>query len=406
MYMYKTFFHYYPLGDEEVKDVWAHAHIILDANVLLDLYRWSEASRDSFLNTLVSLDTRLWIPHQVAQEFHQNRIRSIIGQAKLYTPAISNLRGRLHDLDKPRSHPFLSEELRGKFESIVKEVIDEHEGSKKALLQTKENDKILESLTKLYEGRVGSSYGTDDLKKMYVEAEKRFKLRIPPGFKDIKKDIPYRYGDYILWRQILDFAKSKNKPVIFVTQDDKSDWWVKDDDGSIISCRPELRLEMFEYAKQKLMVLNSLQFIEQATKYLDASFSADLPDEIQRSIASVKEEKSPARTLIEQSTGPVNQTDAPDDGSAHIYLHTVHDTDCLTLSMNRHWLNEGERPEIILRNLVSYRTRVLSHIELAKEKVPHYTRTFQQELKALDDMIAEIAGIVTSKVAVNKHKDA
>lgn len=55
---------------------------------------------------------------------------------------------------------------------------------------------------------------------------KRYDLRIPPGYKDPEeKDGQAKYGDAILWFQIIDYAKEKKLPIIFVTRDDKVDWW-------------------------------------------------------------------------------------------------------------------------------------------------------------------------------------
>ncbi len=50
------------------------ATVVVDANVLLNLYRYNEATRDDLLGVLRHLGDRLWVPHQVVREFWRNRL--------------------------------------------------------------------------------------------------------------------------------------------------------------------------------------------------------------------------------------------------------------------------------------------------------------------------------------------
>lgn len=50
------------------------ATIVVDANVLLNLYYYNEATRDDLLGVLRKLGDRLWLPHQVVREFWRNRL--------------------------------------------------------------------------------------------------------------------------------------------------------------------------------------------------------------------------------------------------------------------------------------------------------------------------------------------
>ncbi|NEB93188.1 DUF4935 domain-containing protein [Streptomyces bauhiniae] len=47
--------------------------VVLDTNVLLNLYRSNESTRRDTLAALARLRERLWIPHQVLAEFWRNR---------------------------------------------------------------------------------------------------------------------------------------------------------------------------------------------------------------------------------------------------------------------------------------------------------------------------------------------
>jgi hypothetical protein len=48
--------------------------VSLDANALLDRYRFSERARDEFFEVLGKLQPRLFITHQAATEFYRNRL--------------------------------------------------------------------------------------------------------------------------------------------------------------------------------------------------------------------------------------------------------------------------------------------------------------------------------------------
>ena len=68
----------------------------------------------------------------------------------------------------------------------------------------------------------------ETLKAKEDEAKKRYERKTPPGFMDCdSKDDIRRYGDAILWFQVLDKAKSAKRDVILVTDDRKTDWWWK-----------------------------------------------------------------------------------------------------------------------------------------------------------------------------------
>lgn len=51
--------------------------IVLDANVLLDLYRITPDARRQVLETLRDVADRLWVPHQAALEFSRNRKEAV-----------------------------------------------------------------------------------------------------------------------------------------------------------------------------------------------------------------------------------------------------------------------------------------------------------------------------------------
>ncbi len=82
--MRELFPEYYKLTEEEFKRLWTHCLFALDTNVLLDFYRYSEASRRDLLEVLnnPSICSRLWLPHHAALEYQKNKAGVISNQKR------------------------------------------------------------------------------------------------------------------------------------------------------------------------------------------------------------------------------------------------------------------------------------------------------------------------------------
>ena len=83
LYYMKTLFkeYFYP-SETDIKEVWNDSLIVFDTCALLNLYRYTEKTRDDFVNLLESNKERLWIPYQVATEFLQDKKDVIKSQEK------------------------------------------------------------------------------------------------------------------------------------------------------------------------------------------------------------------------------------------------------------------------------------------------------------------------------------
>jgi len=111
------FSHYFPLPDSYFTALWKDCIFALDANVLLDLYRYSESTRDELLEIFEELGGRIWIPHQAALEFARNRPKVISDQADLYDRALSVIQALKEQAKKEiykslqfRLHPMLDKD--------------------------------------------------------------------------------------------------------------------------------------------------------------------------------------------------------------------------------------------------------------------------------------------------------
>ncbi len=98
--MENSFHGYYPPTSEEYERLWKEGLIVLDTNVLLNLYRLPTTARDELISVLELLKERLWIPHQVALEFHRRRLTVIAGERKTTEDALTSASELVSDLKK------------------------------------------------------------------------------------------------------------------------------------------------------------------------------------------------------------------------------------------------------------------------------------------------------------------
>mgnify|MGYP000225931369 FL=1 len=64
---------YIEYSNEEKRNLWDTATFVFDTNIFLNLYRYSNKTRNQLLESLEYLKTRIWMPYQVALEFCKDR---------------------------------------------------------------------------------------------------------------------------------------------------------------------------------------------------------------------------------------------------------------------------------------------------------------------------------------------
>ncbi len=256
------FLGYFQPTEDEFNKLWDDGEVVVDTNVLLNLFRWPVALRDDLLKILAERKDRLWLPHQVALEFHRGRWTVVGEQEKKFaaiTQALEKSRepvsaaiGQLHRLQADESAT-----LKAQFDEALlsfEEALARHKATWES------HSEIFDNVTDLYDGLVGPSYSEEELAALYVEGAERFEKGVPPGYKDQEKNDDTQYGDFVLWRQLLDHSKSARLPVIFVTDDGKEDWWVKTG-GKQRMPRRELVEEFFEASGQRIYIYSVQRFL-------------------------------------------------------------------------------------------------------------------------------------------------
>lgn len=296
--------------------LWSEAVFIFDTNVLLDLYRFPKTSADSIIKNLKQINkqqiNRFWLPYQVGIEFHRSKegVKEELGKdtnnindtiSKNYDEIKKEIQ-KVFYLSKP------SQEEKETIEDLIKnaeqslskqieKIRKKHFHKMKAL---KDIDYVEDFLLEIFHNNIGLQYSEERLKELYKTCETRYKCKIPPGYEDCKKPEPDKYGDFILWHQILDFAKENNRSVIFITGDGKEDWYLKVN-GKNKGPRPELRAEFNKITDGQEYYSYTLDyFLNYANQYLKINTKPDVIEEVKQ-VQQEKLDIKPFRLPEEES---------------------------------------------------------------------------------------------------------
>lgn len=298
---------YKALTKDELENLWQNAYFIFDTNVLTNFYRYQSSTVNDLANLIGHLEERVWLPYHVGLEFYRNRKKVIADQHCLFkkvqdtvNDSIGGLENGLNKLQLVNRHSQIEPE---KFLRDVKELrdkfISELSELEKLSVNVNSPDPILDKIETLFEGKIGDPpKSKDEIKEIMKEGIERYKFRFPPGFEDDNKNkneeryfsyggILYekQYGDLIIWKQIIDFAKTENlTDIIFVTDDNKLDWWWKEKDNGLktLGPRPELREELLREANvARFHMYGTEGFLKNSNLYLDIQISNQSVKDIQ-----------------------------------------------------------------------------------------------------------------------------
>src|SRR5271155_4688473 len=82
---------YRTVTEDEYRSVLGAGLVVLDANVLLNLYRYHAGTRDDFIDVLTGIRDRLWVPNQAMYEFWQRRSAVIDGRSQEIDNTVNGL---------------------------------------------------------------------------------------------------------------------------------------------------------------------------------------------------------------------------------------------------------------------------------------------------------------------------
>jgi len=268
---------YVEYSGEDKKNIWNSATFVFDTNVFLNLYRYSNNTRDQLIKALESLTPRIWMPYQVALEFCKDRYKVINEVNKRFeklgeeaNSLIKTWRNELH-LDK-------NDQDMEQLCAYLKDWMDKKKENSYRYFDTI-NDDIFNTLLELFDGKTGKAFSSEEIVKIEKEGDKRFDDKTPPGYKDHNKR-DNKYGDLLVWKEILCYAKSNQEDIIFVTQDQKEDWW-NIQFGKTIGPRIELRKEFNEETGKMFHMYSMTSFLSYAAGFESTFIDKTTIDEVE-----------------------------------------------------------------------------------------------------------------------------
>ncbi|HZK96876.1 MAG TPA: PIN-like domain-containing protein [Prolixibacteraceae bacterium] len=277
----------YQIDSDKEKTLWSDCLFVFDSSSLLNFYDYSVDTRKNiFDTTLKVIKERLWIPQHVEFEFLKNKEvtfkKPISKYQQLLTEHLVKIDEQYKQLrnksKKENKHPHISENVFesfdiefDKFKEKLKSEIDERISEIEKL---SEKDDVSIAFNKYF--KVGKEFNYQQLTEIAKEGEFRYKYSIPPGYKDLEEKSGFQiFGDLIIWKQIIEYAKAINKPIVLITDDVKEDWWNLKKRGEPERPREELIDEIEFHANVPFWMYTTIEFLEKSQKYLDSKIKAN-----------------------------------------------------------------------------------------------------------------------------------
>ena len=294
--MENLFPEYFINKTQNIKKILENSYIIFDTNVLLNLYEYSDTTANEYLNIMEEFTDRIWSPSWIIYEFLENRERVIQKEIAKYSKLIDSISELSAQIKEDKYQPIIDKEIINNYKNNVKDLENHITEKQKNYKESNslDKDKKIDRLNKLFLNSIGEKYTEDQLKKIITEGKPRLDKKQPPGYTDYKEkakasESPLilvqckQYGDLIIWKQILAYAKKNTCNIYFVTDEKKLDWY--DNNGYV---KKELFKEFYEYTDGQNIIINrSSKFIEQF-KNLN-TFDNDYNKISNKSITEIKE---------------------------------------------------------------------------------------------------------------------
>lgn len=142
-------------------------------------------------------------------------------------------------------------------EKMTNDIKCAFETQKENLKQSVKGKSLKTEIANIFNGRVGEKLHKDELLKLYEDGKQRYAEKIPPGYEDKCKEGNKQYGDLIVWKQIIYYAKHNKCHIIFISSDTKEDWYLKE--GAQLIMPHPLLLQEFAKETEKHILIYSLE---------------------------------------------------------------------------------------------------------------------------------------------------
>ena len=282
-------------ADSELETALRSALVVVDANVLLNLYRYNESTRDDLLRVLRALGDRLWVPNQVLREFWRNRLSVLASRGAGTDQALAALSKQqratsdaIHQWAKTvaidaADRESLLDKVAALHASLESE-IRAHAPGPPAVVDAAGAEAVLAQLETLLAGKAGAASPQADWEAAVKEGSERIERQQPPGYLDADKadfGLPEgAAGDYLVWHQTMEEAARRDLDVLLVTGDEKEDWWWRHR-SEFLGPRVELVAEFKSRCGRQLYMMRPIDLLGRASA-LDVVVRKESVDDVER----------------------------------------------------------------------------------------------------------------------------
>lgn len=203
------------------KERWnrCRVYVFIDTNILLWCYRANEHAKNELLSLLeiIKKSNRLFFPAWVIQEYNNHLFKMSEDVFNPIKRISKDLKTKFDEFER-----YLTLTANNEFSKEIKDFSCKMKNRTDGL--EKKSGNIREDIECLIQGSVLDSNLTSLIENACLYGEYRFKNKIPPGYMDKNKE-DNSYGDYIIWREIVDKCSSEDgADAIIITNDVKEDW--------------------------------------------------------------------------------------------------------------------------------------------------------------------------------------
>lgn len=245
--MKTKFKYYYKPSEKRQKEFDDKCVFILDTNVLLDLLRLDKDLTEKALKCFSENKERIRIPYYVGIEYHKDFRKVVIDQSRSFKETAKKINAQtfINNIFSALSSIRFSEARKNKikeaFAAPTQLVIDEINSLVNYFTELSEKTDLQEKIADALDGMIFDELTAEQIAGYEKEGEERYNQQIPPGYKD-KNKRTNKYGDLIIWREILEYAKEHQVDICFVSRDLKEDWQELHE-GKVLCPRYELQRE-------------------------------------------------------------------------------------------------------------------------------------------------------------------
>lgn len=306
--MKEKFSVFYEQGKVDFDNLDDSVLVVLDANILLHFFRYSEDSKMKLFGALEKVKDNIFVPYHAAVEYHFGRQvvdrsndknkekleRKLVEEKDKFATVVKDAIKTYGNNIRSKDEESVREEILARFSEKFNKFWDDFTNNDliKETSLISDNSDTLVKIGNLLDSKVGERL--DNLETIEKEGANRYENMIPPGYMDLKeKEGKIRsfgkykynqmYGDLILWHEIIEYCK-KNPSIkhVFLVTDDQKEDWVYQLNGKTIGARVELKQELYEETKAKFDIMGTNTFLinvikqEDMIKKAESTFSSSI----------------------------------------------------------------------------------------------------------------------------------